>query len=65
MDKQEEKNKAAVSREKKTTTFKALTNHLLIIGIDNYQDRKIPDLNNAVKDAKAFKKTLLVLVMGS
>jgi len=58
MDNQD-KSRAAVSKEKKTTSFKALTNHLLIIGIDEYEDKDIPDLNNAVKDAKDFKKTLL------
>jgi len=58
MDNQDQ-SRAAVSREQKTTTSKKLTNHLLIIGIDEYEDKDIPDLNNAVKDAKAFKETLL------
>jgi len=37
---------------------KLRTNHLLIIGIDKYRNGISP-LNNAVRDAKAFKETLL------
>lgn len=34
-------------------------NYLLVIGIDEYQHKDIPNLNNAVLDAKAVKEILL------
>ena len=34
------------------------TNHLLVIGIDKYQDPKLDDLNNAVRDAKEFEEIM-------
>ena len=34
-------------------------NHLLIIGIDDYQDSKITDLSNAKKDALDFKELMI------
>ena len=34
-------------------------NYLLIIAIDEYKDKKISNLNNAVRDAKTIKEELL------
>lgn len=42
----------------KKTTTKLRTNHLLLIGIDDYSEG-IPKLNNAVRDALDFKEILL------
>ena len=53
-----DQNRVAIRREK-NTSFKPLTNHLLIIGIDDYKDANISPLYNAVKDAQAIKKVLL------
>jgi formylglycine-generating enzyme required for sulfatase activity len=41
------------------TTPVQRTNHLLVIGINAYQDATIPNLNNARKDAEDVEKTLL------
>lgn len=38
----------------KRNTLELKTNHLLVIGIDQYQDKGISNLNNAVRDAKRF-----------
>lgn len=54
-----EKDKSVVSKkEHSEQEDKQRTNHLLVIGIDNYSNG-IAELNNAVKDAKTFKKILL------
>ena len=34
-------------------------NHLLVVGINKYEDSKLPQLNNAVLDAKEVKRLLL------
>ncbi len=53
------KNKALSSKYKKNQSHKQLrTNHLLIIGVDEYSNGIAP-LNNAVKDAKSFLDLLL------
>lgn len=44
------------NKEKNTPIVR--TNHLLVIGIDAY-DNEIPILHNAVRDAKAFEKVML------
>jgi hypothetical protein len=44
---------------KKTKPLELGDNYLLVIGIDEYQDKRLPKLNNAVLDAKKVK-TLLV-----
>ncbi len=43
-------------KEEKSSTLRR--NHLLIIGIDQY-DNDIPKLNNAVRDANAFQEVLM------
>jgi hypothetical protein len=49
----------SIDRNKKPPTQKILRkNHLLVIGIDKYS-HGIPQLNNAVRDAKDFQKILL------
>ncbi len=42
----------------KKDTLQLKTNHLLVIGIDRYEDNGIPNLNNAVRDAKRFVEIL-------
>lgn len=55
----EELNKSTVNRkEHEAQVAKQRTNHLLVIGIDNYKNG-ISKLNNAVRDAKTFKEILL------
>ncbi len=44
--------------ESKSSALKLKTNHLLVIGIDQYEDAAIPDLNNAVRDAQRFVEIL-------
>lgn len=54
-----EKKKSVVNRAKhEEHVAKQQTNHLLVIGIDNYKNG-ISKLNNAVRDAKTFKEILL------
>jgi len=54
-----EQKKAVVKREgNPEQENKQRTNHLLIIGIDDYQNGITP-LNNAVRDAKMFSEILL------
>lgn len=51
--------KEVVKREdREENVVKQRTNHLLVIGIDDYQN-EIPKLNNAVRDATTFKDILL------
>lgn len=45
-----------INPNKKNLTLK--TNHLLVIGIDKYEDKGIPNLNNAVRDAQRFVEIL-------
>jgi len=52
------KNKALGKRKNTSKDIPKRTNHLLVIGIDKYA-REIGSLNNAVKDAKAFREVLL------
>jgi len=53
------KERAIIKREKnKGNTFKLKTNHLLVIGIDEYKDKGIATLNNAVRDAQRFVEIL-------
>lgn len=46
------------SFKKETISKKLRNNHLLVIGIDTYSNG-IPPLNNAVRDAKAFRDILI------
>ena len=52
--------RAVIKRQSvEPTTIPPRTNHLLVIGIDDYADSRIVDLKNAVRDAKDFKNLLL------
>lgn len=53
-----EKARASIPRKTKKKTSQIRTNHLLVIGIDEYSNQ-VPTLNNAVRDAESFKDMLL------
>ena len=46
-------------RVKNDTNHRVGINYLLIIAIDEYKDKKISKLNNAVRDARMIKEELL------
>lgn len=53
------KKKAIIKRpERIEKNLNLKTNHLLVIGIDDYADKGIPNLNNAVRDAQRFVEIL-------
>ena len=53
------KERAIIKREKdRENNLKLKTNHLLVIGIDEYKDKGIATLNNAVRDAQRFVEIL-------
>lgn len=57
-NKKEDEITKGIGRKKKLIAAKMpTTNHLLVIGIDKYSNG-VPPLNNAVRDAQAFRKIL-------